>query len=223
MSETPPDPISPDPVGEVDEDGEHTKPLSQILRELVDGPDHTVSVGEIVAAFGRRAMGALLFIFATPNLLPLPPGSSTVLGAPLVLIAPQVAIGVRQVWLPGRTAARRISAATLHRTLARLGPWLERIEHVSRPRLSFFFGPIGDRILGLVCSTLALVLILPVPLGNLLPAAAIATLSLSLVLRDGLIAILGYALAAASWTVLVMGGAVILAFARHVLTLFGAA
>jgi len=218
MTESPPDPTSDEAAfGDEpsDGDGEHTKPLSQILVELVDGPDHTVTIGEIVEAFGRRAMGALLFIFATPNLLPLPPGSSTILGAPLVLIAPQMALGVRQVWLPGKTAARRISAATLHRTFARIEPWLTRIEHVSKPRLGFLFGPIGDRVLGVVCSTLALVLILPVPLGNLLPAAAIATLSLSLVLRDGLLAILGYALAAASWTVLVMGGAVIVAFALH--------
>ena len=50
-----------------------------------------VSVGEIVDRFGTRAFGALLFIFALPNLLPLPPGSSTVLGAPLLLLAPQVA------------------------------------------------------------------------------------------------------------------------------------
>lgn len=214
MSESPPDP----PV-----EGEHLKPLSQILRELTDGPDSLVSVGQIVAAFGRRAMGALLFIFATPNLLPLPPGSSTVLGAPLVLISPQLALGVRRVWLPGHTAARTISSATLRRTFSRLMPWLERIEHVSRPRLGFFFGPIGDRVLGLVCTSLSLVLILPVPLGNLLPAAAIGALSLSLILRDGILAILGYALAAASWGVLVAGAAVVVGFARHALTLLGAA
>jgi hypothetical protein len=202
---------------------EHQKPLSQILRELTAPDEGALSVGEIVSAFGPRALGALLFIFAAPNLLPLPPGSSTVLGAPLVVLAPQLALGVRQLWLPRRTGERRISAAMLHKTFGRITPWLERVEHVSRPRLSFLFGGWGDRLLGLTCVGLSLVLILPLPFGNLLPAAAISALSLALILRDGLLAMLGYGLAVASWSVLVLAAGVIWRFLEHALTVLGAA
>lgn len=211
--------MSDDPPNDI----EHARPLSQILSEVTAGEDGVLSIDQIVAAFGPRALGVLLFVFATPNLLPLPPGSSTVLGAPLVLFSPQLALGVRRLWLPPSAGRRTISAAALHRAFARIIPWLVRVEHVSRPRLGFLFGRFGDRMLGLTCVGLSLVLILPVPLGNLLPAAAISTLALSLVLRDGLLALLGYALAAASWSVLALAAGVILRFAREALTLLGAA
>ena len=68
------------------------------------------------------------------------------------------------------------------------------------------FGPVGDRTIGAVCSLMALILILPIPLGNLLPALAIATLALSMVQRDGIIALIGHALAAVSVGVLVLTG-----------------
>lgn len=195
--------------------------LSEVLQRLVRRPEGALSIGQIVAEFGPRAFGALLFIFSAPNLLPLPPGSSTVLGAPLLLVAPQVALGVQRLWLPGSMARRQIAASAIQAAFARLIPWLERVERVSRPRLTFLFGPAGDRVLGFVCTALTLVLILPIPFGNLLPAAAICTLALSLVQRDGLIALLGYGLAAASWGVLALAANVIVAFFRHALVTIG--
>jgi hypothetical protein len=88
-------------------------------------------------------------------------------------------------------------------------PWLRRLEAVSRPRLPVLFGGVGQRVLGLVCTVFAIVLILPIPLGNILPAAAVSVLSLSLVQRDGALALLGYALAAASVGVLAFAAGII--------------
>ena len=78
--------------------------------------------------------------------------------------------------------------------LRRVLPWIERIEKVSRPRLGFLFGPVGDRVLGLVCTVLAMIIVLPIFGGNFLPAVAVSVLAISLVLRDGLLALAGYAL-----------------------------
>jgi hypothetical protein len=203
-------------------ESEETKPISQLLRELCDQPDQQVSVREIVDKFGRRAFGAVMFVFSAPNLLPLPPGASTVLGAPLVLLAPQVALGVRAPWLPKTVARRDISLATFKAAIGRWLPWLERIERASRPRLSFLFGSVGDRLIGLVCTTLALVLILPIPLGNMLPAASVAVLSLALALRDGALAIAGYLLAAASVAVLVLTAGALTEGVRRLLEMVGA-
>src|SRR5690606_3930207 len=106
-----------------------------------------------------------------------------------------VALGVKAPWLPRRLSERRLKTQVMAAFAQRVLPGLERIERVSRPRLTFFFGSLGDRLIGLVCSLLAVVLIFPIPLGNMLPAASIGILSLSLVQRDGVLAILGYALA----------------------------
>ena len=188
------------------------EPLSQMLRNLCEDPREEVTLGEIVRSFGRRALGALLFVFAVPNLLPLPPGSSTILGAPLMLLSPQVAMGVRGPWLPRLLRERSIKTSDLRTFLERFIPTLEKIEHASRPRLTFLFGPVGDTVIGVICTLLAFVLILPIPLGNLLPAFTIGTLALALFQRDGVIALVGYLSAAVSAGLLVVGfSAVVLA------------
>lgn len=168
--------------GMSDDDTDHTS-ISAIVREL--SARDSVSVGEIIDRFGTRAFGALLFIFALPNLLPLPPGSSTVLGAPLLLLAPQVALGVDAPWLPRSVDGRRISGADLNKVFGPLLPWVERFEKISRPRIGLLFSPWGQRLIGVICSLLAFVLILPIPLGNLLPGLTIGVLGFSLFQRDG--------------------------------------
>ena len=99
-----------------------------------------------------------------------------------------------------------IPKQALAKALGRLAGLLTRIEKVSTARLGFMFGPVGDRVIGVVCSLMALILILPIPLGNLLPALAIATLAISMVQRDGIIALAGHGLAAVSLGVLALTG-----------------
>ncbi len=82
--------------------------LSDLLSELFEQPGDQLRVKEMVDYFGHRAFGAVLFNFSVPNLLPLPPGSSTVLGLPLVLFAPQLAVGIRRPWLPRWLGERRL-------------------------------------------------------------------------------------------------------------------
>jgi hypothetical protein len=195
--------------------------LSAMLRDLAQAPVETLSIGQMIDHFGARAFGAVLFVFSVPNLLPLPPGSSSVLGAPLVLIAPQVALGRRSPWVPGRVRRRAVPRTAFSAAFARLIGPLERIERVSRPRLTWLFGPVGERMIGLVCTVLALVLILPIPFGNMLPAAAVGALSLSLVQRDGVIALVGYALTATSALVLFLTGHVVLTTLRRLLEVIG--
>jgi hypothetical protein len=146
-----------------------------------------------------------------------------VLGAPLVLLAPQVALGATSPWLPAGLRRRTIDAGHLRSVCARLLPVLVRIERVSRPRLAPLFNPLGARVIGATCTLLSLVLILPIPLGNLLPAAAVAALALALVQRDGALALAGYALVVASTAVLVIAVRIVIRAAQHLLTLAGVA
>lgn len=198
------------------------EPLSAILTEFCEDADGAISVGEIVDRFGPRAFGALLFIFSVPNVLPLPPGSSTILGLPLVLLAPQVALGVRAPWLPRFVDDRKIKPSDLKHWLGGIIPKLRSVEKLSRPRLHFLFGPVGDRVIGLICTLLALVLILPIPLGNLAPALCIGAFALALFQRDGVIALVGYLMASVSLGLLVLSaGAVSLAITKMIGAIHG--
>ena len=180
-------------------------------------------LGDIVDRFGRRAFGSLLFVLAIPNLLPLPPGSSTVLGAPLLLLSPQLALGVHAPWLPKWLEDRTISGAGISRAFNRLLPWVEKIEKISTPRMGFMFGTIGDRAIGVICSVLSFVLILPIPLGNLLPALTIGVLGFALLQRDGLFATAGYILAGFSGLLLYLAADAVIEGVRLLVNWLGGA
>lgn len=197
-------------------------PLLQLLRQLCQDEGGTqISVREMADHFSERAFGAVLFTFAIPNILPLPPGASGVLGLPLVLVAPQLMLGLKTLWLPAWLGRRKLDRKGLDRALSRVLPALEKVERLSAPRWDGLFGPFADRVLGLVCFLLALILALPIPLGNMLPGLAIATLSLALIQRDGLIGVAGYVMAASSWLVLGLSFKLILATIQHLLVFFG--
>jgi hypothetical protein len=183
----------------------HDEPISAVLRHILERDAERISIEEIADEFGSRAFGALLFAFAVPNLLPLPPGSSTLLGLPLVFLAPQVALGMRHPWIPKFLARRTVDRTQLRNAFDKILPKLAKVEKLLKPRLGVLFGHVGDRIIGLVCLLLSLILILPIWGGNMLPAAAVACLALGLATRDGAIALVGYVLSA-------IGGAVIVLF-----------
>lgn len=197
------------------ESSEKPRPLSEVLGEIAEHEKAQISVGELTQKFGGRALGALLFVFGLACTLPLPPGATTIFGLPLLLIAPQLVIGASAPWLPRQVKARSLSTADLRSSLPRVIPWLKRVEAVSRPRLDILFGPVGERLIGFVCTLLALVLILPIPLGNMLPALAVSVLSFSLIQRDGLIALLGYVLAVTSASVLALAAHIIVRAFSH--------
>ncbi|HEX9174492.1 MAG TPA: exopolysaccharide biosynthesis protein [Telluria sp.] len=178
--------------------------LSHVLRMLADDASRErITVGDLLHALGDRAIGALLFIFAVPNILPMPPGTSSVLGAPLVFLAAQLTFGMRP-WLPRIISRRSMARADFGAMVSRVVPWLERAEKLLKPRWTALALPPFEYAVGLICLLLAIVLVLPIPLGNMLPALAISLLALGLLERDG-IAIGGGLLAAAASSVVVAG------------------
>jgi hypothetical protein len=102
-------------------------------------------------------------------------------------------------------------------------PILKRFETILRPRLSLIvMSNAAERVIGVVTLLLAVVLFLPIPLVNILPAAAIACLALALAERDGLFAIIGYLLALSTVFILFYVSTALFAAAKaFVGTLFG--
>lgn len=161
-------------------------PLSMVLFQLAHDTTKTrVSVADLLQSLGDRAIGALMFIFAAPNILPVPPGVSAILGAPLIFLSAQLMLGLRP-WLPSIVMQRSFSREDFATLTRRVVPWLSKAERLLRPRCGFFARPPMEYLVGAVCLLLALVLVLPIPLGNALPALAISLLALGVLERDGL-------------------------------------
>jgi hypothetical protein len=180
--------------------------LSVLLRALAEDPARErIAVSDLLSALGDRAIGALMLVFAVPNVIPVPPGTSAVLGAPLVFLAAQLTFG-RQPWLPAVIAGRSMSRTDFATLVRRLTPWLARAERLLRPRAVVLARPPMEYLIGAVCLLLAIVLVLPVPLGNMLPALSISLLALGVLERDGLWVIAG--MVAALLSAIVVSGVV---------------
>ncbi|MBB3773206.1 hypothetical protein FHS55_003837 [Angulomicrobium tetraedrale] len=175
-----------------------TTRLSQILNRIAsDSTQERIAIGDFLRVLQERAFGPLLLIFALPNVIPTPPGTSTVLGAPLVFLTLQLALG-RSPWLPPLISRRSIARKDFAAFVAKATPWLARAERLLRPRLGLFAHPPAEYLVGFICFVLAVVLILPIPLGNMLPALAICILALGILERDGIWILIGAVVAIAS-------------------------
>ncbi|MFT0858546.1 exopolysaccharide biosynthesis protein [Ancylobacter sp. G4_0304] len=172
--------------------------LSDVLNGIAnDEGRERVGVGDLLGVMKERAFGPLMLIFALPNVLPTPPGTSAVLGAPLIFLTLQLALG-RDPWLPRLIADRSIARKDFAAFIGRATPWLARAEGLLRPRFSILAHPPSEYLIGVLCFVLAVVLVLPIPLGNMLPALSICVFALGILERDGLWILAGIVLAITS-------------------------
>lgn len=189
--------------------------LSVVLRSIADDEKlKDVAIIDLIARLGGRGRAALILIFAFPNVLPAPPGLSGILGLPLLYLSLQMMLG-KLPWLPTFIGERRMSRERFSQFVDKLVPFLSRAENLLRSRWSILSGHAGERPLGALCLTLAAVLALPIPFGNILPAAAICLIALGILERDGIWVLVGVITGIAS--LLLVAGVV---FAMAKATLF---
>lgn len=177
--------------------------FSTVIGVLGDRAGEKLALGEIVEAFGDRAFGAVMLMFAIVNMLPWPPGGTTLTGAPLLFLSLELALG-RSLWLPGWLERASVSRRTFRKLSGRFLPAIRRSERLSRPRLFWLTSPLGQGLIGLACLFLSIILVLPVWGGNLVPAVAIGFFSLGVMQRDGVAVILGWLTTAAAAAILIL-------------------
>lgn len=178
--------------------------LSRILADLARDANGAITVEQIRQALGDRSFATLLVFFAAINLLPFPPGSTLILGVPLLLIAAQMTFGARTAWLPAFVLRKSVSAERFRQIAESLVPRLERLERIVRPRYWPFAGIGADRFVGVFALVLATIVTLPIPFGNWLPAFACTLVGLALSERDGIL--LGAAFCCALAALAIIGG-----------------
>lgn len=159
-----------------------------------------VSLGDAVAAFGRRSFGPCLLLPALVDISPIGsiPGLPTVLAVVIVLVAAQLALGRDRVWLPGVLTRRSVAASTVEKAVAKArkpAAWADRWFHGRLPALT---GGAFVRVAAMACLLLAFTLppLELLPLATTAPMAAIATFGLALMVRDGAVMIAATVLAA---------------------------
>jgi hypothetical protein len=168
--------------------------FSQVIEDIGVKDDPKLYLGELVNAFGERGFGALMLFFGLLNIaIGIIPGTTTILGAPLLLMGLQLAIRQDQLWLPRWALRRSIERETYRTGVKKVLARFKQVERLSRPRLPVMTSEVSEVLIGIATVLLSCILILPIWGGNLVPALIISTFGFGLMQRDGFVVLIGWA------------------------------
>lgn len=198
------------------------QPFSEELQGLArQFQGQPTTMGGLLAATQGRGYDLLLLLIALPFMTPIPlVGLSTPFGLVVFLIGARLAVG-RRPWLPRRLLERPLPPGFLVKVLGAASRLVRGLEFLLRPRLDFLHEQlIYRRAAGalIMLSGLLLLLPLPIPLSNGLPALTVVLLAAGALERDGVFFLAGcaaFAVAAAFFGALAFGGAHALDALRH--------
>lgn len=174
--------------------------LEQIAKRVEQ--DQALSIGTIESVAGRRIAGPLLFfpamlVVSPLSLVPTLPSFVAIL---TILVAGQIVLGRKSIWLPQKLRSAKLSAERANKALGFIKPagrWLDRI---SRPRLTMLTADSGQRLVASICILVALTMppMELVPGASTTAGAVLAALGLSLTTRDGVLLLLALSIMAAA-------------------------
>ena len=124
-----------------------------------------------------------------------------------MFVSTQILFGRQVPWLPGKLGDRTVTTSGLHSLARRAGPWLRRIEAVSRPRLGALTRPPLDRIIGIALVVFSASILVPLPGTNTVPGIAVVVIAMGLLQRDGVLVVIGTVIGTAWISTLVLAGA----------------
>ena len=151
-----------------------------------------VSLGELLQLHGQQSLAVLLLVMSLFSMLPLA-GVGSVLGLLMLVLAQRWRLQEHEIQLPDKLVQLRLTARWSQRSLQAL-TWLyatssrllrERLTALCEPRFAGFWG--------LWIAVMAIIIFLPVPLGNLVCGSSLVLLSLGWMFRDGLALLLSAA------------------------------
>ncbi len=164
-----------------------TDGIASLLRTLPDRLPRAVTVGDLLRAMGDQGIAVVLLMFAIPAIIPTPGiPAGLVFGVALALLSMQIVFGAEQLRLPVRLAAVGVPRAVVERTATHGAPILARMERHMRPRGRLLSQAAMRPVLGLVILTMAILIALPIPFGNMLPGLAVLITALGMAQRDSL-------------------------------------
>jgi hypothetical protein len=162
---------------------------SRLLQQLHDeAPSDHFTLGWLMDGLHKRSFGAIMLLLA---IVAIAPGITIIAGILIMFPAFQMIAGRSVPVFPRRIAAYPLPARHLSALINRAVPVLKRLETITHPR--WHTPPEATkRVVGLVVMMLGATLIfIPIPLSNVVPALAIAMISLAYLEEDGLLLMVG--------------------------------
>lgn len=182
--------------------------ISDRLDQLADDAQgESVTLDWVLGQLHERAFGLFLLILALPCCIPFLYGIPQVVALPLMFVSAQILLGRETPWLPERLRTRSVASRDLRALAERAGPWLRRLEAISRPRLSALTHHPTDRIIGVALVLFSASILVPLPGTNTVPGFAVVAIAMGLLQRDGVLVVFGTLLGTAWIATLIFAGA----------------
>jgi hypothetical protein len=170
--------------------------LTELLDQIEEAADDEdeVSLDSVMDAIGRRSFGPMLVMFGLIILAPLVgdiPGVPTIMAILVLLVASQVLIRRKRLWLPRWMLDRGIASAKLGKAIKFLRKPARFVDHMLRPRLEIFTRGVGIQATAALCIAIAVVMPVMevVPFSANIAGIALTTLGLALIANDGVLAL----------------------------------
>lgn len=157
-----------------------------------------VTVDDVQRCLGLDAFGPALLTLGLLALSPIGdiPGMPTIFAIFIFGVGVQMAVGRNTLWLPRVLARRSVKGRHLCRAASLFRPVVRLLAAVIWARLTFLTDGLFARAIAGTCAILALTLppLEFVPFGATIPSSIITGFSIALVARDGLLALMSFAL-----------------------------
>ena len=175
--------------------------------------DGAKTLGALSEVFAEKSFAVTIVLLMFVPALPLPTGGiSHVFEVITVVLAAEMALGRRTVWLPERWQRRELGTTTTEKAIPFMIRWIRRVERFSRPRGAWLFEQGWMlRLLGLLVMALAVGAAVAPPFSGLdtLPAFGAVAIALSIILEDVAVLAIGIVVGAVGVTLIVTIGAAI--------------
>ncbi len=163
----------------------------EVLRARAElGP---LTLGQLEAALHGRGFLVMILLCSLPFVLPIPiPGLSIPFGLVICVLGFRLMLGQRP-WLPQRMLSRELSPAVMARMLnggLRLARVLERFARVRLTQISRW--AFMRNLTGAAIFIEGIVLSMPPPMINAIPAISLVALTAGVLEEDGVLILLGY-------------------------------
>jgi hypothetical protein len=199
---------------------ESERPFSVELERWLRS-DEPRTFGDMSDVFGERGFAVMVILFMSLPAIPLPTGGVThVLEAVTILVAAQMVLGRRTVWLPRRLRRRELGPLLADKAIPFIVRRVRWFERHSRPRGAALFAHMWFiRILGVIVVAFAMGSALAPPFSGLdtLPALGAVVVGLAIILEDTVVLAAGVAIGTGGVVLIISIGAAVARLVRHLI------
>jgi hypothetical protein len=196
---------------------ESGEPFSDQLEGWLRG-DETKTLGALSDVSAEKSFAVTILLLMFVPALPLPTaGISHVFEAITVVLAGEMLLGRRTIWLPKRWQRRELGPTITDKAVPFMIRWIRRVERFSRPRGAWLFEQGWTlRLLGLLLMGLAIAAVIAPPFSGLdtLPSLGAVAVALAIILEDVVVLAIGIVLGTGGVVLILTIGAAIVRVLR---------